>query len=92
MRCILDGNKIADRKSLHDSLQEGLSLPEWYGRNLDALYDCLCDIFEECEICVFAPMALEESLGGYARCFFHVLENAAKRNPRLHIIITEPEA
>ena len=27
---------------------EALSFPDYYGKNLDALYDCLCEI--ECEI------------------------------------------
>ena len=29
------------------SFSEGLSFPEWYGNNLDALNDCLTDINEE---------------------------------------------
>ena len=29
---------------LHDALSEALELPEWYGRSLDALYDCLTDL------------------------------------------------
>ena len=42
----LDGNLIKERG--HDYLMEALSLPDYYGKNLDALYDCLCEI--ECEI------------------------------------------
>ena len=32
----------------HDYLMSVLNLPEYYGKNLDALYDCLCEM--ECEI------------------------------------------
>lgn len=42
----LDGNLINERG--HDYLMEALNLPDYYGKNLDALYDCLCEI--ECEI------------------------------------------
>ena len=42
----LDGKLIKSRG--HDYLMEELNLPDYYGRNLDALYDCLCEI--ECEI------------------------------------------
>ena len=42
----LDCNGIADKKQLHQALYEALALPEWYGHNLDALFDCLteCDL------------------------------------------------
>ena len=42
----LDGKLI--KKDGHDYLMEALDLPEYYGKNLDALYDCLTVI--ECEI------------------------------------------
>ena len=42
----LDGKLI--KKDGHEYLMEALDLPEYYGKNLDALYDCLTVI--ECEI------------------------------------------
>ena len=45
---ILDGELI--RKSGHDYLAEALNLPDYYGKNLDALYDCLCEIEADIEI------------------------------------------
>jgi RNAse (barnase) inhibitor barstar len=42
----LDGKLINQRG--HDYLMEALHLPDYYGKNLDALYDCLTEI--ECEI------------------------------------------
>ena len=42
----LDGNMI--KKEGHDYLKEALNLPDYYGKNLDALFDCLTEI--ECEI------------------------------------------
>ena len=29
-------------EQMHTDFQEILALPRWYGKNLDALYDCLC--------------------------------------------------
>lgn len=43
---ILDGYLIKERG--HDYLAEELNLPDYYGKNLDALYDCLTEI--SCEI------------------------------------------
>ena len=44
---VLDGGRISSREALHTALAEALPLPEWYGRNLDALMDCLTDLGEE---------------------------------------------
>lgn len=42
----LDGKLI--KENGHDYLIEALNLPDYYGKNLDALYDCLTEM--ECEI------------------------------------------
>ena len=44
MQVFLNGNDITNREQLHDALSEALELPEWYGRSLDALDDCLTDL------------------------------------------------
>ena len=44
MQVFLNGNDITNREQLHDALSEALELPEWYGRSLYALYDCLTDL------------------------------------------------
>jgi len=38
---VLDGRRMDDRAGLHAELKQKLSLPEYYGENLDALNDCL---------------------------------------------------
>src|SRR5688500_7595036 len=36
---LLDGLKLLQRASLHDEVRFKFLLPEWYGRNMDALLD-----------------------------------------------------
>ena len=64
--CILDGENILNKEMLHDTLAAALDFPDWYGRNLDALYDCLTDLAEETEIRFRNEQALAEHLGNYA--------------------------
>ena len=79
--CVLDGNKITDRETLHKTLAENLSFPDWYGGNLDALYDCLTDFHEDAEIRLVNEAALREHLGNYALLLEKVIGRAAKDNP-----------
>lgn len=76
---------IYDRESLHFLLAEKLSFPEWYGENLDALYDCLTGIFEETEITIKNFEHLESILGKYALSFKKVMLKADEDNERVNV-------
>ena len=67
----------------HDSLAEAFGFPEYYGRNLDALHDCLCEIGEETAI-VMTDMDEENP---DARPFLDVLADSARENPRLSLYV-----
>ena len=76
MNVILDGRYMTTRDNAHDHLARQLSLPEWYGRNLDALHDLLtADVGAE-TITLTHAEALEE-LGAYGRRLLQVLQDAA---------------
>ena len=79
---ILDGSLVETAAGLHLQLSELLDLPEYYGRNLDALADCLSEIHQPTCLVVEHPQALEEQLGDYAARFLRVLDQAARENPR----------
>ena len=74
---ILDGNMIQSKEHLHEILARELCLPEWYGHNLDALYDCLTDIFEDAVISVVNLEQLGEELQQYCLRLVRVLRDAA---------------
>ena len=85
-KVILDGKNVSDKASLHDALISLLDLPEWYGKNLDALHDCLTSINEETEIEVINKDALEEAIGKYSFSLMKVLNESAEENTNLKII------
>ena len=43
---ILDAKKMLEKENMHEYFAKKFDLPEHYGKNLDALFDCLCEINE----------------------------------------------
>jgi len=41
---LVDCSDCVDRKSVLQAIGRAFAFPEWYGANLDALYDCLTDL------------------------------------------------
>lgn len=83
--CVLDGRKIEDITSLHNELASLLGFPDWYGKNLDALYDCLTDLPEETEIRFLYEDILREHLGDYYERFIKVIRMAGKANAKIRL-------
>ena len=64
-------------------LNEKLELPEWWGRNLDALYDCLTEPGEPRLLALADRAVMEET--PFGRRLLRVLEDAAEDNPSLQL-------
>lgn len=84
---ILDCAEITDKKQLHELIAEGLQFPDWYGGNLDALYDCLTGVYDETHIVLKDFAKLQENLGSYALSVRKVLLKADEDNDYIHINI-----
>lgn len=87
----LDCGLMADKESAHAQIAEKLGFPDWYGGNLDALWDMLttCD---EAEILLLRPAELTANLGEYGAALAQTFEEAARENTRLRVIFEkEPE-
>ena len=42
----LDAKKMLEKEKMHEYFAKKFDLPEYYGKNSDALFDCLCEINE----------------------------------------------
>ena len=87
MKLILDGNKISTKDELHKLLEATFDFPEWYGGNLDALYDCLTDLMEEVDIIIQNADTFHQKLGDYADRVLRVLQDAEQTNLNIQLTI-----
>ena len=78
MKATLDARSTPTCGAFHRAVKEALGFPDWYGGNLDALYDCLTDLPAGTELEITHFEALSEHLGAaYAGRIRRVLCDAA---------------
>lgn len=88
---ILNAREIPDRKALHAALAAQLDFPDWYGGNLDALYDLLSASSRPCAVVIRDAPTLEAALGEYARRLLRVLTDVCLASPVVSVRIEGTE-
>ncbi len=76
--CTIDGMAMESRAAAHSELQRALELPEHYGHNLDALWDCVTGM--KAEVTLIHPSAMLNALGVYGCKLIQTLFEAADAN------------
>ena len=81
MLVLCDFARLGTADAVYDYLTGELRFPAWFGRNLDALHDCLTDIG--------APtrLVLTGAAAPLAQRFLPVLKDAARQNRYLSVEI-----
>ena len=77
---VIDGGKCRDKTSTHEYLADTMDLPEYYGKNLDALYDVLTSITEDVCFQIINSFEIVENLGLYGTKMIKVFTDAANVN------------
>ncbi len=83
---VIDASGIQSESDMHDAIANALQFPDYYGRNLDALYDCLTDIREDSEIRILGWKNMKKVLGEKALAFRSVFRDAAAADRHLKIV------
>lgn len=86
---VLNGLELESMEAVHDRFAEALDLPGYYGRNLDALFDCLTEQTNAVTVRLLHREALERRLGRRGRALTRLLRRAAEENPRLTLLESE---
>jgi len=66
MEIVLDGNVIENKELLFETLKKQINSDEFYGNNLDSLWDVLSNYTDDLTITVMHSAELVENLGNYA--------------------------
>lgn len=87
MKVYLDGRLMSDKAAAHELIRQELKTPEYYGRNLDALYDLLTSLPEATEIELTEKDAMLEQLGAYGAALLVTLQQAEENAPNLTLTV-----
>ena len=80
MNVTIDCGGCADKKALHARIAAGLDFPVWYGKNLDALMDCLTDL-EDTHVTLTGWQDVTFPADG----FWETFRDAERENPGLTV-------
>ena len=80
---ILNGKRMRYNKSAHDYLKRKLQFPDYYGDNLDALWDMLPTISDPIEIILLNSKSLYENLGDYGVELVRIFVEAMEENENI---------
>ena len=78
-KCTIDGAAMLSRANAHAEIARALELPEYYGANLDALYDCASTM--DAELTLIHPAPMLDALRIYGCKLISTLYEAAESNP-----------
>ena len=87
---VLDGRELTAMEEVHARFAQALDLPDYYGGNLDALFDCLTETRGDVTVRLLHRKALEERLGRRGNALVGLLRRAAEEAE--HITLLEDEA
>ena len=85
-RIRLDASRLTNREDMSDYMKQAFEFPEYFGRNLDALKDCLEEVSEETDIVLDRECIGIMCEEPYAYKVLLILGRAAENNPNLHIL------
>lgn len=89
-KVILECDNLLQKEHAHSYLAQMLDFPDYYGKNLDALFDCLTEL-GECTIMLKGEHILHRK-DCYGTKVLQVFEEAVQANPGLKLEIEKAKS
>ena len=86
---ILDGKQMKTVADAHLYIAEKMDFPSYYGKNLDALEDCLGEFGASCTVIIINASDIYLSLDGYAHRLLEVFRDVSAQNNAFKLIIQQ---
>lgn len=83
---IIDGKLMKSKDSLYLHLKRVLALPNYFGNNLDALWDVLTEEDELTEIVFINTDQVKKHLGQYGVQLINLLEKLERQNKNYRVL------
>lgn len=83
----IDLSGIESKEEFHKALKRELPLPEYYGGNLDALYDVLTDVSDEWNIIFYNSSGFKLCMEKYYNSFEKLCKNVMSECENIRIRI-----
>ncbi|MBO7595422.1 MAG: barstar family protein [Bacteroidales bacterium] len=80
-KIILDFENISGKEEMHKYLAEKFEFPDYYGGNLDALFECLTDIAEP------TAVNIVNAINDYDEQIINVITAAEEENDNLAVFV-----
>lgn len=77
----LDFESISNKEEMHKYLAEKFEFPDYYGKNLDALFECLTDIAEPTAVNII------NAINDYDEQIINVITSAEEENDNLAVFV-----
>lgn len=84
----LNGKNMTSKQTAHEYIKGKLKLREYYGENLDALWDVLSTYDRPIEIRIVNTKDLIEGLGDYGESIIEVFRDSERENKNIKFEIS----
>lgn len=83
IKIILNGKRMINKEMAHQHIKCKLKTPEYYGENLDALWDVLSTWDRPTKIIFINADFTIENLGDYGKSIISVFQDASEENDNI---------
>ena len=84
-KVILNGKRMVTKEKAHAYLKRKFDFPDYYGRNLDALWDLLSVWDKELEIVILNKADIIENLEGYGNSLLKLFGELDEANRNIKV-------